>query len=95
LNIFPSGEHDGGLVVVPQSHLLTQKAFEENDDLCSKDADDYVRMPQDSDFWVDASKSLHGYSHEYPLLMFIFLYTKQGCVRIADFNFAAPFFFFF
>lgn len=66
MNLFKSGENDGGFVVVPQSHKMMERAFEKDGELCSPEIGDYYRFSQDIDFWEDELKKNHSlYSHPY------------------------------
>lgn len=58
VNFFPSGPYDGGFVVTPKSHLMTEDAFSKIPDLCSKKSSDYFRTPADLQFWVDARNAI-------------------------------------
>jgi hypothetical protein len=44
LNYLPSGPTDGGLVVIPETHLLFDKLFATRNDLCDKFDSDFVRI---------------------------------------------------
>lgn len=65
MNLFHSGEYDGGYVVVPQSHHMMENAFSKYDDLCRMDSGDYYRFTRDIDFWE--SEKTAGYSHKHAL----------------------------
>jgi len=55
LNLYPSGDYDGGFVVVPRSTHMIEKAFKENDNICSKEhSRDFVRMTPEYSWWKNA-----------------------------------------
>jgi len=58
LNLYPSGPYDGGFVCVPKSHHMVDEAFEKYDDICSKKARDYIRLPAGTPFWMEAANSI-------------------------------------
>jgi hypothetical protein len=58
LNLYKSGEEDGGLVVVPKSTHMIDTAFSTVDDICSKTKNDYVRINRDTTWWKQHRRSV-------------------------------------
>jgi len=53
LNLFPSGEGDGGLVVVPKSTHMVEGALSSADGICAKyPRGDFVRINRNADWWA-------------------------------------------
>jgi len=48
-NFYPAGPNDGGLVVIPKSHLLFEDFFKERPQFC--DYNDFVPMSKDEKLW--------------------------------------------
>jgi len=44
INLLPSGPNDGGLVVVPKSHILFEHLFATRDDICNRKGADFAKL---------------------------------------------------
>lgn len=52
LNLYPSGENDGGFVVVPKSTHMMDNAFLIDPDICGKLKGDFVRINREAKWWT-------------------------------------------
>jgi len=77
LNLYPSGKNDGGLVVVPRTTHLIEKAFKENDNLCNKESDrDFVHINNEAQWWKSAQAEV---TNEYDYR------PVKLCLNVGDF----------
>lgn len=56
LNLYPSGPHDGGIVVVPASPPMVEAAFQKYRELSI--GGDFVRFRHEFDYWQDPLKAI-------------------------------------